>query len=332
MASNITSNITLTCLSTYSGRVYMASYQRYILVTIDVIVMILNFVANSGAVIVLFMTKFTRNTSLILLFFLSISDICLALITQTLFAILIGKYSDQSYCMFEMVVQFFAIFLTHTSGYTIACIGFDRYARMRFLNKYSLVVTKRKVSVALTVICLLSFFQAMLYVLGTKYNIFQTTKKVAIGIDFVIAFLVISIYLLTIKIVRDYHMNSQNRNLLSKTNRTVTRLASKILLAIFLFYISYISISTCHFLLDKKVKKDEKSWLNFALHFGYILTYCNSFVNAILFLTMNKNAKFKILTFLHTITDSDSGNTKSVTSSWWVGKNQESKAKNTSEM
>ena len=332
MASNITSNVTLTCLSTYSGKVYMTNYQRYILVTIDVIVMILNFVANSGAIIVLFMTKFVRNTSLILMFFLSISDICLALITQTLFAILIGKYSDQSYCMFEVIVQFFAIFFTHTSGYTIACIGFDRFARMRFLNRYSLVVTKRRVSVALTVICLLSFFQAMLYVLGTKYDIFETTKKFAISIDFVIAFLVISIYLLTIKIVRDYRMNSQNRDLLRKTDRTVTRLASKILLAIFLFYISYIVISTCHSLLDKKVKEDAKSWLNFVLHFGYILTYCNSFVNAILFLTMNKNAKFKILTFIHTITDSDSRNTKSEASSWWVRNNQESQDKHTSEL
>ena len=332
MASNITSNVTLTCLSTCSGKVYMTNYQRYILVTIDVIVMILNFVANSGAIIVLFMTKFVRNTSLILMFFLSISDICLALITQTIFAILIGKYSDQSYCMFEVIVQFFAIFFTHTSGYTIACIGFDRFARMRFLNRYSLVVTKRRVSVALTVICLLSFFQAMLYVLGTKYDIFETTKKFAISIDFVIAFLVISIYLLTIKIVRDYRMNSQNRDLLSKTDRTVTRLASTILLAILLFYISYIVISTCHFLLDKKVKEDAKSWLNFVLHFGYILTYCNSFVNAILFLTMNKNAKFKILTFIHTITDSDSRNTKSEASSWWARNNQESQDKHTSEL
>ena len=329
MASNETHYNHLPCLSTYSGRVYMTNYQRYILVTVDVIVMMLNFLANTSVIMVLLMTNFIRNTSLILLFFLSISDTCLALITQTLFAILIAKYSDKSYCTFEMIVQFFAILLTHTSWYTIVCIGFDRYARMRFLTRYSLVVTRRRVSLALSVICLFSFFQAMLYVLGTKYDVFTTTKQIAIGIDLVIAFFVISIYLLTIKIVRDYHMNSQNRDLLSKTDRAVTRLASKILLAILVFYGSYAVISICHFLLDKKIENNGKSWLNFSLHFGYILTYCNSFVNAILFLSMNKNAKSKVLQFLHTVTESDSQ--KSETSVWWVGSYIESQGTHASE-
>ena len=82
MANNKTSYNTITCLSTYSGRVYMTNYQHYISVSIDVIVMILNFVENSGVIIVLSMIKFFENTSFILLFFLSISDVCLALITQ----------------------------------------------------------------------------------------------------------------------------------------------------------------------------------------------------------------------------------------------------------
>ena len=297
MENNATLNETATCLSTYSGRVYMTDYQRYILVTFDVIVMILNVVANSGVIIVLLMTKFIRNTSLLLLFFLSVSDICLALITQTLFTILIGQYSDQSYCTFEIIVQFFAIFLTHTSGYTVACIGFDRYARMRYLNRYSTVVTRRRVFTALSLICALSFFQAMLYVIGTKYDVFEKTKKLAVGIDFIMALTVIGIYLLTMKVVRDYHMNSTNRDLLSNVDRTITRLASKILFTILVFYGAYIVISIFYFLMHKKFENNRKSWLNFALHFGYVLTYCNSFVNAVLFLTMNKKAKSKILEF-----------------------------------
>ena len=306
MENNTTLNETTTCLSTYSGRVYMTDYQRYILVAFDVIVMLLNVVANSGVIIVLLMTKFLRNTSLLLLFFLSVSDICLALITQTFFAILIGRYSGQSYCTFEIIVQFFAIFLTHTSAYTVACIGFDRYARMRYLNRYSTVVTRKRVFIAFSVICSLSFFQAMLYVIGTKYDVFEKTKKVAVGIDFLMAFTVIGIYLLTIKVVRDYRMNSQNRDLLSNVDRTITRLASKILFTILIFYGAYIVISIFYFLMHKKFENSKKSWLNFALHFGYILTYCNSFVNAVLFLTMNKKAKSKILEFFHVNKETDS--------------------------
>ena len=140
MASNETHYNNLPCLSTYSGRVYMTNYQRYILVATDVIVMILNFAANSSVIIVLVMRKFIRNTSLILLFFLSISDTCLALITQTLFAILIGKYSEKSYCTFEMIVQFFAILLTHTSVYNslywIRSICTHAFLKQVFLSGY----------------------------------------------------------------------------------------------------------------------------------------------------------------------------------------------------
>ena len=295
MGSNTTLSETSECLTTYSGKVFITEDQRYFLVAFDLLVLILNVIANSGVIIALVMAKFMRNTSLILLFLLSISDIFLALITQTLFAILIGGYADQTYCTFEMIVQFFAIFLTHTSGYTIACIGFDRYARMSYLNKYSVVVTRRRVFTATFIIYLLSFFQGLLYVLGTKFDVFEKMKQVAVGIDFVIALFVVGIYLLTIKVVKDHRKTSQNRDFLENVDRKITQLASQILLAVLILYGAYIVISVCHIILDKKLKGNARAWLNFALHFGYLLTYCNSFTNAVLFLTMNKDNFYEII-------------------------------------
>ena len=320
MANNTTLSEVSECLSTYSGKIFITDNQRYFLVAFDLLVLILNFMANSGVVIALVMAKFIRNTSLILLFLLSISDIFLALITQTLFAILIGGYADQTYCTFEMIVQFFAIFLTHTSGYTIACIGLDRYARMSYLNKYSVVVTRRRVFTATFIIYLLSFFQGLLYVLGTKFDVFEKMKQVAVGIDFFIALFVVGIYLLTIKVVKDHRKTSQNRDFLENVDRKITQLASQILLAVLILYGAYIVISVCHIILDKKLKGNAKAWLNFALHFGYLLTYCNSFANAVLFLTMNKEAKPKILQFLHIhkVTDSNSVSNPSSQSSKFI--------------
>ena len=75
---------------------FITDNQRYFLIAFDLLVLILNFIANSGVIIALVMAKFMRNTSLILLFLLSISDIFLALIVQPLFAILIGGYADQT--------------------------------------------------------------------------------------------------------------------------------------------------------------------------------------------------------------------------------------------
>ena len=65
---------------------FITDNQRYFLIAFDLLVLILNFIANSGVIIALVMAKFMRNTSLILLFLLSISDIFLALIVQPLFA------------------------------------------------------------------------------------------------------------------------------------------------------------------------------------------------------------------------------------------------------
>ena len=320
MANNTTLSKVSKCLSGYSGKMFITDNQRYFLIAFDLLVLILNFIANSGVIIALVMAKFMRNTSLILLFLLSISDIFLASIVQPLFAILIGGYADQTYCMFEMVVQFFAIFITHTSGYTIACIGFDRYARMRYLNRYSLVVTRRRVFTASFIIYLLSFFQGMLYALGTKFDVFQKTKQIGVGIDFTIALFVVGIYLLTIKVVKEHRNNSKNRNFLASTDRKITQLAAKILLAVLIFYGAYIAISVGHIILDKKLKGNAKAWLNFAVHCGYVLTYCNSFTNAVLFLTMNKEAKPNILQFFHInkVADRSSGSNSGSQSSKYI--------------
>lgn len=61
------------CLTSYSHKIYLTGLQRQTLVVLDVSVMILNIVANSAVVIVLLMSRFRKNTSFILLFYLSAS-------------------------------------------------------------------------------------------------------------------------------------------------------------------------------------------------------------------------------------------------------------------
>ena len=140
------------------------------------------FLANFGVFISLLMAKFLQDTSLIILFFLSIADICIALVTQTRFAVLIGRFFDQI-CTLDIIAQFFALFLTHVSGYGIACIGFDVYARMCFPKRHNLMVAKKILFAALTFICLISFFSRNFYALGTQYNVFEYASKVVLGIE-----------------------------------------------------------------------------------------------------------------------------------------------------
>ena len=185
MSSNETQSEILSCLSSYCGRFYMSDYQRYILVAFDVLLMVLNFLGNFAVFISLLMAKFLWDTSLIFLFFISVADICTILISQTLFAVLIGRFSDQT-CTLDMIAEFFAVFLLHCSGYGVACIGFDVYLGICFPKRYNLMVTKRRVLVALILNSLISFFQGICYVLGTQYNVHECARRVVLGIDSIV--------------------------------------------------------------------------------------------------------------------------------------------------
>ena len=91
----------------------------------------------------------------------------------------------------------------------------------------NLMVMKRRVFVASTIICLISFFQGIIYVLGTQYDVYEYVKKVVLGIDFVVIFLVILTRILTIKVARDHCKNLENLNLFSKFDRMLTKFVSK---------------------------------------------------------------------------------------------------------
>ena len=286
------------CITSYSGKIYLTDCQRYFMILFDVLLLLANLVANGGVLVTLLFTKILHNTFFMLLFYLSVSDCCLAFSAQPLFAVLIGKFFNQTSCNFEIILQFSAILFTHTFGYTIAVIGFDRYARMRFLNRYVGTMSKTKVSCLLVVVTVLSICQSSLYVVGTKMNMFIDFRRIAVMIDFIMAFAVLLFHTLTIRALRNHRKNINNNKLLKDVDKAVTSLASEILFTIVMFYSIYVFISVLHFLFDKKVSGLTKSWLNFALIFSYLIVYCNSLVNALLFLTMNKRSKQSIIRFL----------------------------------
>ena len=274
MASNISQvelATTEICETSYSGKSNLSDGQITFLVTFDVVTMVLNLLANIAVVLALIATKQLRNISLKLILCLSISDCFLAVITQPLFAIMLRAFAERSYCDFETVVQFFAILFTHTSGYTIALIGYDRYARMKYLNRYSEKVTENRMKGALVVAWILSLLQALVYVSGTQLGFFSQGKKFTVCIDALIALSVFLFYIMTVRVIRNHRNHSENRELLKNVDRAVTLLASKILLSIVVFYISYVIISLTHSALIEKSTGKKKQWLEFLLFVGYVL-------------------------------------------------------------
>jgi len=280
------------CETSYTGKNELSEQQIYGLVAFDITVLLINLVLNTLVIVYMLGSKNLNKVGFKLIFCLSVSDICLALIAQTLFAIMLIKYPDTTNCDIELSVQFFAILFTHTSGYIIALIGFDRYARIRYLTRYAEKFTHKRVNIALIIVCVLSILQASLYVVGTEYNFFKGGKRIAVIIDVLIALSVFFFYLLAIREIKRHNRNTAAKSVgLQSINQSMVKVASKILLSILLFYISYVIISFSHSILIDKVNSKTKQILDFLLICSYIFTYCNSFVNAAIFLGVNKTAQ-----------------------------------------
>ena len=118
-------------------------------------------------------------------------------------------------------------------------------------------------------------------------------------IDFAVFVSVVTVYLLTIRVVRGYRKNSINKTILQNTDRTMTMLVSKVVITFVLLYGIYTFVAIAYELYINKVENGWKSWFNFALLVAYLMTCVNSVANALLFLTMSKKSKEKITQFLN---------------------------------
>ena len=164
-------NSTVACETSYAGKIYLNDAQKGFLKCVDLTIMIFNIWANLSVIYSLVATKQLNNTSFRLILFLCVSDCCLGMTTQPLFAIMIIGYTDHTYCNLEITVQFFAILLTHTSMYSICLIGLDRFCRMKYLLRYSDIVTFRRVHISIVLVTCLSFIQATVYTVSSMFEV-----------------------------------------------------------------------------------------------------------------------------------------------------------------
>lgn len=284
-----------TCITTYSAKVYLDKDQRLILIVFDLFIMICNILSNGLVAALIILTRQLKNTSHFLIFFLSVSDMLLGVSVQPMFAIMLYNYSVQTHCTFETVLQFFAILFTHTSAYCIAVIAFDRYCRMKYLNRYAEIMKKWITKMVFVFVFLFSFLQAILYICGTQLMFFHQAKKIAVAIDACIAISVVIVYVLTVRVVRNHRRDAASKDMLLAVDRVITNVAAKILLAVVIFYIPYIITSGLYAKFDGKVNGEVQRWLSFTVFIGFLLTYCNTIANALVFLTLNRKAKQKMM-------------------------------------
>ncbi|XP_057302650.1 5-hydroxytryptamine receptor 1B-like [Hydractinia symbiolongicarpus] len=284
-------NMNITCNTAYVGLPSLKEEHVILLIILNITIMTANILTNLFVIYSLVRTNQIRNHSIKLILYLSISDLLLAIIVQPFTTLVLFQTIHTRNCNVESIAESFSAFFSHTSAYITATIGLDRYVRVRFLNNFSKVLTKRRMHLILANIFVMSLVQSGLYVYGTQLKKRVLSRYISVTIDFFIVLAIIALYLLSIKRMRQYRRNSNFKKTIKKIDQRMTRLSSKILLSIGLIYSVYIIVAIPHAMLNNQVYGVWKQWLEFALILAYVLTFWNAFINAVLFLNANKKSR-----------------------------------------
>ena len=279
--------------SSFDGKELLTNTQRFILVSFSAVAIILAVFSNSLMIFILVKTKQLHNTSLKLLLLLSISDFLFASCAGTNFIIILLKYFDQRYCTIEIVAEFLMVLFGRLSAYILVLLAIDRYCRIRYLTHYSQVFTKRRFLIGITAIHLIALFLPVLTLCTRQYHkdtLLGAVNVLATSLDMIFLFVGITVYMLAVHSSRQHQKNATNQALLRETNKSFAQLAKLIVIAAFVLYLPYNAAYIVKLALDK-ITRNTRRWLQFAIFASYVLLFCNSIANALIFLCRNSEAK-----------------------------------------
>ena len=196
-------------------------------------------------------------------------------------------------CTYELVTQFFNSTFSHSSAYFVVLIAYDRYLRIKYLQRYAEIMTKRKVDILILIMCILAFIQGGTITLESLYPHLQLLIRLRLPIDALAALLTIWFYLKTIFMMKLHKRRSLNKEIFQQVDTTVTKLSSVYLLFVILFYIPCIVAGVL-----KKIFKTE--FAEFCYVLTLIMVYNNSFATGFMFLKLNRQANQLIRTMFKT--------------------------------
>ena len=292
---NQTEYRTSKCLDTlYHGKKYFSEQQRLVLVVLTSTLICLIVVTNSLVILTLFKTKQLYNVSLRLLLLLSLSDCLFALFGGVPYVIMLSRFHDKTYCGIEVVTKFFMMLFGKLSAYILVVIATDRYARVKYLNRYSQVVTNRRFYIGFSLLLLVTItipaFEVLAEMNQLKGNKLPG-KAVQLLIDICMFLVGVTTYVMAIYTTKKHQRNASTLATVTDLKSSFLRLAKLLIITAFVFYVPYMLVNLTKALYVRKLRGDARRWLYFAMFLCYALLFCNSFANALIFLCVNKKAK-----------------------------------------
>ena len=190
----------------------------------------------------------------------------------------------------KLLTKFLSVFFVSLSGYKIAIIGVDRFARIKYHAYFSTILTNRFILALMSIAC----FAASISAVGTPIGLLLRKERIFTSISFGLNVTVLSIVtFLQVLVIQTSNVVFDESSIYTSQliNKKISKLSMCIMLLFAIFYTPYLVVSFSRAALEKKLKGNEKSSLEFILCMSAVSSYTNSVIHAILFLIMNAKAK-----------------------------------------
>ena len=279
--------------SSYTEIQHLNLTQKQVLTCIIAIIMVLALISNTAAIYAIVTLKMQKKShSMKLILFLFTLDMGVCLIAMPLhLTTLVAEHT----CEIVSVVEFFAQTFGHLSAYTTGVIGYDRFFRMTYLNNYSRVIKPWMIYTVVSITTSLSVAHGAAYAICVMHEWYKIGSTIGSVIDcFVFIFMIVP-YGLLLRVIRKYRRATSNQHMLDSVDHSINKIALRIIVAVVFLYTPYVIITVVRQYPEMDRKMQEHQLICVVLVMCYHLIYANSFVNSVIFLSVNSACKRQLM-------------------------------------
>ena len=255
---------------------------------------VLNILANGALMYGLKKTGQLRQKSCQLIFLMSLSDFFAGLIGQTLGAIVLTQ-DDEDNCAFKLITQFISTSCLQFSAAMITLVAYDRYIHMKYLMRYSSIMSTKRLRSLLTLcaiatICM-SAGQVISCVEEVTFTYYLASLVVMVPVPAVIFILYFKAYkAIQTRVEATVSMqNAVSRRLVVNAfmqNKKFAKATRRILICLSVLWTPQTVVGSIWFF-HRHYHRNELGYLNAMMWLAFLLLHVNSVCNAIIFLLQN---------------------------------------------
>ena len=253
----------------------------------NILIGALNISGNSTLIWALRRTRQTKSSSFQFILIMSYSDLTTGII-GLVFLPLIFAYHHQSSCWQMLTIQFALFTCNFFSVFMLLLIALDRYLHMKYLEMYSLIVTKKRGYYAIIVSVLLAMSISAVPFLQISEQYHMLTQFIS---ELFMSILLVSVIVMYYAALRALRRNAhQLTGSIIDRNRSLGRAAKRISICILVLSAP---LAVLVFLDNAGFLKTllDAAAVNSCILVGYATFLGNGFCSSIIFISQNRPIK-----------------------------------------